>query len=249
MPQTARALEAGEVSLSAVRLLAAARQIDPETFLQAEGQLVEAARIHSVNDLKRVTAHWKNAVETERALQGDETLRERRRLHASVTFLGMVRMDGDLDPANGEVLMTGLRAYLDAEARSGGANDGRTAAQRRADALCDIVRQWLDLADRPTVGGERPHITVTVDAASLREESARPDGAAPPGQDPTSSDGPSGAGEPVAAGDPTVNVASKRSARLIPSRLPVASASSTTPVRPRRGSSGAWRATHRSCGW
>jgi hypothetical protein len=49
-----------------------------------------------MNDFKRVAAYWKSAVEQERALEGDDKLRERRRLHASVTFLGMVRMDGDL---------------------------------------------------------------------------------------------------------------------------------------------------------
>ena len=89
-----------------------------------------------------------------------------RRLHASVSLLGMVRVDGDLDPETGESLLTALRAVLDAEARSGAADD-RTPAQRRADALGEICRQWLDLAERPTVAGERPHVTVTVDADTL----------------------------------------------------------------------------------
>jgi hypothetical protein len=62
--------------------------------------------------------------------------------------------------------MTALRAVLDAESRSGVADD-RTPAQRRADALGEICRQWLDLADRPTVAGERPHVTVTVDADTV----------------------------------------------------------------------------------
>jgi hypothetical protein len=78
----------------------------------------------------------------------------------------MVRVDGDLDPETGESLMTALRAVLDAESRSGVADD-RAPAQRRADALGEICRQWLDLAERPTVAGERPHVTVTVDADAL----------------------------------------------------------------------------------
>jgi hypothetical protein len=81
----------------------------------------------------------------------------------------MVRVDGDLDPETGETLLTALSAVLDAESRSGpDLTDDRTPAQRRADALGEICRQWLDLADRPTVAGERPHVTVTVDAAALR---------------------------------------------------------------------------------
>jgi Domain of unknown function (DUF222)/HNH endonuclease len=80
-----------------------------------------------------------------------------------------VRVDGDLDPETGESLMTALRAVLDTEARSGG-TDERTPAQRRADALGEICRQWLDRGGRGTVAGERPHLTVTVAAEALRGE-------------------------------------------------------------------------------
>ncbi|HZB03160.1 MAG TPA: DUF222 domain-containing protein [Actinomycetota bacterium] len=132
----------------------------------------EAARrcrhIHSMQDLQRVAAYWRQAVEREAALNGEEKLRERRRLHASVSFMGMVRVDGDLDPETGETLLTALRAVLDAESRSGDGLDGRTSAQRPADALGEVCRQWLDGVDGPVVGGERPHVTVTVGSRSLR---------------------------------------------------------------------------------
>jgi Domain of unknown function (DUF222)/HNH endonuclease len=76
----------------------------------------------------------------------------------------------DLDPETGESLLTALRAVLDTEARSGDADDPRTPAQRRADALGEICRQWLDHGVRPSVAGERPHLTVTVAAEALRGE-------------------------------------------------------------------------------
>jgi hypothetical protein len=53
----------------------------------------------------------------------------------------MVRIDGDLDPANGESLLTALRAVLDTDARSESEDGVRTPAQRRADALGEICRQ------------------------------------------------------------------------------------------------------------
>jgi len=168
MPKTREALDAGELSMSAVRVLVATRDSDPSAFRDCEAQLVEAARIHSVQDLQRVAACWRQAVEREQALEGDEKIRERRRLHASVSFLGMVRVDGDLDPETGETLLTALRAVLDSESRAGGKDDDRTPAQRRADALGEICRQWLDLAKRPSVAGERPHVTVTVDSEALQ---------------------------------------------------------------------------------
>ncbi len=169
MPETRQALDAGDLSMSAAKVLVAARDADPEEFRASETQLVEAARIHSVGDLQRVAAYWRQAVERERALEGDEKVRAQRRLHASVTFLGMVRVDGDLDPETGETLLTALRAVLDAESRSGDGDDDRTPAQRRADALGEICRQWLDLAERPSIGGERPHVTVTVGVDALRD--------------------------------------------------------------------------------
>jgi hypothetical protein len=168
MPETRRALDEGELSMSAVKVLVAARDTDPSAFARSEMQLVEAARIHSMNDLQRVAAYWREAVEREHSLEGDEKLRARRRLHASVSFLGMVRVDGDLDPETGDTLLTALRAVLDAESRSRDADDDRTPAQRRADALGEICRQWLDLTERPSVAGERPHVTVTVGADAIQ---------------------------------------------------------------------------------
>jgi hypothetical protein len=167
MPVTRRALEDGELSMSAARVLVDARDADHEAFRSSEATLVEAARIHSMQDVRRVAAYWRQAAEREAAMGGDEKLRERRRLHASVTFMGMVRVDGDLDPETGETLLTALRAVLDAESRSGSPDDGRTPAQRRADALGEVCRQWLDLGERPMVAGERPHVTVTVDEEAL----------------------------------------------------------------------------------
>jgi hypothetical protein len=172
MPETRRAIDDGDISMSAVRILVMAREADPSAFERDEAQLVEAALIHSMDDLQRVAAYWRQAVEREHSLDGDDKLREGRRLHASVSFLGMVRVDGDLDPEAGETLLTALRAVLDAESRSRPQDDLRTPAQRRADALGEICRQWLDMADRPTVAGERPHVTVTIGAEGLKNTSA-----------------------------------------------------------------------------
>ena len=164
MPKTRDAFDEGAVSLCAVKLLAAARQVDPEAFDLSEGTLVDAARTHSAGDLNRVLGYWRERVQSDR-LAADR-LREGRRLHASVTFGGMVRIDGDLDPETGETVLTALAAVIDAGSRRED-DDARTPAQRRADALGEVCRGWLDLAERPGVAGERPHLTVTVDVGEL----------------------------------------------------------------------------------
>jgi hypothetical protein len=54
--------------MSAVKVLASAREVEPAAFGRSEGDLVEAARIHSLNDLQRVTAYRRQAVERADAL-------------------------------------------------------------------------------------------------------------------------------------------------------------------------------------
>jgi hypothetical protein len=147
-------------------MLVQARAADPQAFERSEAVLVQAARMHSVSGLSRVVGHWRQAVAAQAGADTEAELRARRRLHASATLHGMVRVDGDLDPETGEVLLTALGAVVDAEARSGEAED-RSPAQRRADALGEVCRQWLDLAPRPAVAGERPHLTLTVSAEAL----------------------------------------------------------------------------------
>jgi hypothetical protein len=118
MPATRTAVEAGDLSLCAAKGVVTARDADPTAFAEAEPQLVDAARLHSVGDLWRVVAYWRQAVERDRGVDGEEALRAERRLHASVTMHGMVRVDGTLDPETGETVLTALRAVVDAETRS-----------------------------------------------------------------------------------------------------------------------------------
>jgi hypothetical protein len=115
---------------------------------------------------RRSSTFWRQRAERERGIDHEECQREQRNLHASVTWGGMVRVDGDLDPETGESLLTALDAVLNAEARSS-KGDPRTPAQRRADAVDEICRGWLDSADRARVGEERPHVTLTISADQL----------------------------------------------------------------------------------
>jgi hypothetical protein len=51
MPETSKALESGDVSLAAAKVLVQAREADPEAFSLCEEELLEAARVHQVRDL------------------------------------------------------------------------------------------------------------------------------------------------------------------------------------------------------
>ncbi len=161
------------------RLLASAQEAAPGPFARAEDALVDAARSLPVMKLRDAVAQWRESADAERAVEDEERRFGRRRLHLSAALDGMVRVDGELDPSTGQTVITALRAVEDADVRSGVGHrsgeqhgrsaepDARTPAQRRADALGEICRQWLDLAERPLVSGERPHVVVTMDLESL----------------------------------------------------------------------------------
>jgi hypothetical protein len=76
---------------------------------------------------------------------------------------GLYYIDGVLDTEGGALLRTALDAVMGPSARE----DERTPAQRRADALTDLARRQLDSGELPVVGGQRPHLTLTADVATL----------------------------------------------------------------------------------
>jgi uncharacterized protein DUF222/HNH endonuclease len=173
MPHTKEALATGELSSSAVQMLVWARQSHPAQFHESERALVEAARRLSARHLQHTVSHWRQKLDWEQGLKEAERLREQRRLTVSTTILGMVRVDGDLDPETGETMLTALRHCMDADRRRKDPQDQRTPTQRRVDALAEICRGWLDGSDRPLMSGERPHVAVIVDLEALEGRAGR----------------------------------------------------------------------------
>ena len=168
MPKVREAFSNGELTSSAVRVLVEARTELPDEFSAREGSLVEQARSTSVEGLRRITACWSQAADAERSLERAEHLREKRRLDVCLTASGMMRVEGELDSESGEAVATALQAMVDAGIRSSGHSDRQTPSQRRADALAELALWYLDSGDRPSVGGEHPHLTVTVDVETLK---------------------------------------------------------------------------------
>jgi Domain of unknown function (DUF222)/HNH endonuclease len=166
MPVTSDALGSGELSSEAAGLLISAREAAPEAFSEAEPMLVDAAEILPVREFRTAIAYWRQAADASAEEARARRIYEGRHLHVSPTIEGTVRIDGDLDPESGQTVLVALRAMQDAWARDGD-EDRRTAPQRRADALTELCRTWLDRSDRPQVAGERPHVVVTVDLESL----------------------------------------------------------------------------------
>ena len=171
MDKTMDALRSGDIPLDAARTLAFTRKQDPVSFAESEPLFVEAARQHTPQGLAKVCSAWRAQVSEQVVSEGsDEEVFAKRKLHASRTLMGMVRVDGDLDPLTGDALLCALGAITDAEAK--GQNDQadrRSPAQRRADALGQVCLSYLDRSDRPKVAGERPNVALLVDLEMLKE--------------------------------------------------------------------------------
>src|ERR687892_602093 len=163
MPVAAEALASGDVSSSAITLLAHARDASPEAFSRSEAQLVDAARTMPVEELKDTVTRWRH----DHADVADD---DRQELFLTPTVRGRGRLGGDLNAETTQVLITALRAVQDAEVRSNDRTDTRSPARRRADALGEICRQWLDSSNRPVAAGERPHVIVTIDVETWGAE-------------------------------------------------------------------------------
>lgn len=76
----------------------------------------------------------------------------------------MLRIDGWMTPIAGQALLNALDALMPPPE----IEDVRAPRQRRHDALEDLARGFLDHGQTPTVGGEKPHISLVCDLPALQ---------------------------------------------------------------------------------
>ena len=161
-PSTHRAWTDRRLSTDQARRAFAVAEAVPDQFEEAEKDLVDIVEGLSVSDTYRAVEYWRQSVEGPDQLTS-QSQSQRRGLSLSKTWDGMRRVDGWLTDTAGEALETALDALMPPPSE----DDPRTASQRRHDALEDLTRNYLDHADTPQVGGEKPHIMVLADLPAL----------------------------------------------------------------------------------
>jgi len=82
---------------------------------------------------------------------------------------GMTRFTGQLDDEGVEILTQAIDAASTPHPTDG-EPDTRSPAHRRGLAVKEALRRSLDRGDGPTQGGERPHITLTMDFEDLKRQ-------------------------------------------------------------------------------
>lgn len=163
LPETRDALAAGQITPQHASVIATVvRTVGAEHAQVAEPILVGLARRADPATVGRATAAILAEVHPEKAEKALHDAYERRGLRVKVVGqLGY--LDGVFDLESTELIQSALMPLM----RPAGVADARTAEQRRADALLDVVVHHLDHADMPTQGGHRPHLSVVVDADQL----------------------------------------------------------------------------------
>ncbi len=167
LPQTSKALADGDISYRHASLIArTSEQLGDRMEAHAEEILVTAAKKLDPHDLQRVTAHLRHCLQADEVLRDANEAHEKRFLYLSQTLDGVFYLNGRLDAEGGATLQTALDSIMGPPAR----DDDRTARQRRADAAVEMGRRLLDAGALPEVGGQKPHLMVTVDMATLAKE-------------------------------------------------------------------------------
>jgi Domain of unknown function (DUF222) len=157
LPVTARAWRDGVLSGGQVEAIAS--NLDADTlglFACHEPAMVPTLVDLSVRDTATAMRAWRECASAGR----DPRPEPAQGLHLSRTLAGRWRLDANLGPETGELLSTALRL---AQSPDTDGEPARTPATRRADALGDICRHFLDHQQSCHGGRHRPHLNVVLD--------------------------------------------------------------------------------------
>ncbi len=167
LPQTAEAFAEGDISYRHVALIAhTAKELGDKMEAEAEEILVTAARELDPKRLKMACLQLRHCLEPDGVLRDANEQHDRRYLYLSQTLDGVFYLNGRFDAESGAVVRTALDSVMKPPA----ADDDRMPRQRRADAWVEIARRQLDGGQLPEVGGQKPHLMVTVDMATLTKD-------------------------------------------------------------------------------
>jgi hypothetical protein len=169
LPATGTALQSGSITVQHARTIArTARLVEERTrpelqgaaVAEAEHVLLDVARAVDAGSMTGFASRVRQVIDPEGTLADANRAHERRWLSASTTVDGMVSIDGLLDREAGAIVLTALSAASSPH----GADDHRSAGQRRADALVELCGLALDHGQLAREAGVRPHLLVTTPA-------------------------------------------------------------------------------------
>jgi hypothetical protein len=165
MPATLDSARAGRSSFANVAMIGhLAGQVGVEQLRPYEDFLVEAAEQVTPRQMRYATQTTRLGIDPDGVLADANHDHERRWLDCDETYGGVFVVRGQFDAEGGAL----LKAAIDSLSHGLTRGEERSASQRRADALVDMAAAHLRCGDSRDVHGQRPHLTLTVSADTLR---------------------------------------------------------------------------------
>jgi len=165
LPATLDSARAGRASFTNVTLIAhLAEDVGVEQVAPLESILVGAAETLEPGAMRTLTQAVRLRLDPDGVLADDNHAHERRWFECEQTYGGVFVLRGELDAEGGALVKTAIDALSHGMSRG----ETRSGSQRRADALVDLAATQLRCGVHRDVHGQRPHLTVTVSADTLR---------------------------------------------------------------------------------
>jgi hypothetical protein len=170
LPATLDSARAGRACFSNVAMIAhLAENVGVEQVAPLEHILVGAAETLEPGGMRVLTQATRLRLDPDGVLADANHADHNRWFDCDQTYGGVYVFRGELDADKGALVKTAIDAMSHASP-----GDTRSASQRRADALVELAALQLHCGDHPDVHGQRPHLTVTVSADTLRSGAAGP---------------------------------------------------------------------------
>ncbi|WP_093155707.1 HNH endonuclease signature motif containing protein [Saccharopolyspora antimicrobica] len=173
LPATAQTLSEGVLGLEHATIIRRCVRALPESAKQRAGEvealLAANARRMCPRDLAKLAERITYTLDKDGALQEERAQHEARELHYATARDGMLVIKARLDRETGAKFVAALRPLAAPRPETDGEKDPRTVGQRNADGFAAMVDLVLDSDQMPRTGGQRPHLTVTIDFDDLKQ--------------------------------------------------------------------------------
>ncbi len=179
-PGVEAAWATGQIGTAKVTALLRARDVHPAMFAEMEAALVDEVAPMTVAKAESHLARWAAIAEATRNAEDAEAAGDdpddpveddpmaKNSLHLSQTLGGRWLGDSSYDPVSGAEIHDAITAEIDARFHAGvyRADDGMTAAQRRAECEHDLILRGAN-PTQTRHGEVRPSVSVDIDAKTL----------------------------------------------------------------------------------
>jgi len=174
LPELRDAVDAGTVGAEQVRTVVATMAglpagVDPELRDMVRASLVDHAKVTEPVLFARFARQAAQACDPDGSLdEKDPVDKVELTVGSRNTATGLTAFKGFLDDLGVEIMSKAIDGLAAPRPAVDGTADPRPAKVRRGQALVEVLRRFLDVGFAPTQGGERPHVTVTMDLDALR---------------------------------------------------------------------------------